>query len=846
MSVASPAAAVPSGRQVRAFGSYQKGLDGLRGYTIFCVLFYHARLGPYDGFYLSLSLFFVLSGFLIAAILLDDRERAGRVDFKRFWARRVRRLAPAALGGAFLAVVFGATVATRSQAEQLPEDLIGVIFYVVNWTFIATEQSYTDIFAAPSPVQHYWSLAVEEQFYIVIPLLLGFLLRFKVPYRTMVAVLTAIILGSSAWMLYLYNAGTDVDRLYFGTDTRIAEVMVGVLLAVVMHHRHGQIKEKVRQVLSWSGWLVIVALGYLWTTFGVTEGFSYKGGFLLNSLLTAALIMAIVAQRGVLDRVFNWRVAVWVGGLSYGLYIYHFVIFLWLTPERTGLDPWPNCALRFALTFLVAWASHRFIETPIRKGFSFGLPTIGQVFVYPVVGIALIVGANLTANLDGDDPLATLRDDGRSLRAPVATSDGVLDILVIYSAENGEVVDALETVIADDDQINLGAREVFACEGGVVEVDGAPTCANWAEDWPALIAAHDPDSIVLFVDSWAGDDLASLAVDGADDARAKSAALLGTGIDLLTTEGASVASIGSGATFEAAFFRGLSPYYGSLQDLGTRVDVNLVPSGAMPDPSTVEHGEYIQTSAESLVDFAALYQRADRSGATRVMVIGDSQARSLGYGLERWGADEGYWVWNVATNGCGLADEGYKFGSGEETPIRPECVAAVASFDSQVASFDPDLVVVLSSAWDVGRRRLDEWPEPLRIGEPEFNDYLTREYETVVEAMTASGAKIVWMIAPCLDRGSAPDPSEVNTDWVGPEELGVLNNDILPGIGSSYPDSVEFYDLDAVLCPGGEPLREVDGISPIRGDGVHFNIEGSAWFAETFGSEVLALGGVGN
>jgi|GEM_PF-3473537 peptidoglycan/LPS O-acetylase OafA/YrhL len=87
MSAASPAAAVPSGRQVRAFGSYQKGLDGLRGYTIFCVLFCHARLGPYDGFYLSLSLFFVLSGFLIAANLLDDRERAGRVDFKRFWAR---------------------------------------------------------------------------------------------------------------------------------------------------------------------------------------------------------------------------------------------------------------------------------------------------------------------------------------------------------------------------------------------------------------------------------------------------------------------------------------------------------------------------------------------------------------------------------------------------------------------------------------------------------------------------------------------------------------------------------------------------------------------------------------
>ncbi|GJM37614.1 MAG: hypothetical protein DHS20C19_09810 [Acidimicrobiales bacterium] len=844
MRVEAPAASPPAARKVRAFGSYQHGLDGLRGYTIFCVLFYHARLGPYDGFYLSLSLFFVLSGYLITAILLDDRERAGRVDFKRFWARRVRRLAPAALGGVLLAVIFGATVATRSQAEQLPGDLLGVVFYVVNWTFIATDQSYTDIFAAPSPVQHYWSLAVEEQFYLVIPLSLGFLLRAKVPYRAMVGVLVAATLGSTWWMLHLFDGGANVDRLYFGTDTRIAEVLVGVLLAVVMDHRLGVIPERVRQWLPRVGWIFIAALAYLWTTYGVTESFSYRGGFLLNSVLTAGLIMAIVAQRGVLDRVFNWAPAVWVGGLSYGIYIYHFVLFLWLTPERTGLDPWPNCAVRFAATFVVAWASHRFVETPIRRGATFRLPSVGQAMIYPVVGLALVVGAQLTANTDGDDPLATLRDDGRSLLAPVATSDGVLDILVVHSADNSDVVDELESLVDDDTQIRVAAREVFSCDGGVVEVDDVMVCANWAQTWPDLVSEHDPDTVVWFVDGWAGDDLATLEVSGAETPRAVAASLLAGGFDLLSEQGAAIAAISSGQPFEVTFVRELTPYGTALVDRGTDPDVNLVPSGAMPDPTDISREVYLASSAETLLDIAALYQRADRGDSARVLIVGDSQARSLGYGLERWGAEQGVWVWNVATNGCGIADEGFKYPTGDEVAIRPECLAAVAAYESQVASFDPDLVVVLSSAWDLGPRRLPEWDEPKQAGDALFDAYLLREYEDALAILGSGGANVVWMQAPCLDTEPSVDQTAVNSDLIDADELGVLNADILPELVAGHDGQVALYDLDAVLCPGGVPLREADGVSPIRGDGVHFNVEGSQWFAETHGSDVLGLGGV--
>ena len=679
----------------------------------------------------------------------------------------------------------------------------------------------------------------------MIPLFLGILMWARASHRVVVGLLSTVVIGSTFWMYYLHSTGTSIDRLYYGTDTRIAEVMVGVLLAVVMHHRNGAISERVRQILSWAGWLAILVLGYMWTNFSITESFAYRGGFLLNALLTSLVIMAIISRRGIIDRVFNWPPAIWVGVLAYGLYIYHFVIFLWLTPERTGLDPWPNLALRLAVTFLFAWTSHRFLEMPILKGATFGLPKAGQLMLYPVVGLTLIGIASLTANTGGADPLATLRDDGRSQRAPVAAADGVLDILVIHSAEHAAIVDELEAKLADDPQIRVSARSVFSCDGGWVDVDGSPTCANWASEWPALIAEHDPDSIVFFVDDWAGDDISKFAIEGAGSKRAIGRALLGTGFDILTSQGASVSQIGSGQAFATAFARALSsPFYQSLADLSMRPDVNRGSDGFMPNPTEVDATEYLSASADVLLELAVLYQRADRAGMPRVLIIGDSQARSLGYGFERWGVDHGIWVWNAATNGCGIADEGYVYywGENKEAPLRPECITAVAAYKDQVARFEPDLVLVLSSAWDIGLRRLDGWPEPLHVQNPEFKAYLTREYREVAETLTERGAKVVWMQAPCVDR-STENAAHIN--WFTRDDLDTLNLEILPSIAAEYPDNIVLYDLDEILCPSGEALGEIDGISPIRGDGVHFGPESSGWFAETYGPSILEAGGLG-
>ena len=192
-----------------ALGRRQPGLDGLRGVAALAVLVYHERSSWVSGGYLAVSTFFTLSGFLITGILLRSAG-TGR-DLRLFWGRRARRLMP----GAFLAlagiVVFGATVATRQQAVDLPGDVLSAATWTANWRFVISGQSYADLFTAPSPVQHFWSLAIEEQFYVLLPIGLFLLLRRTRSPRTIGLVLGCVTLASSAWTLALVRARCEPE-----------------------------------------------------------------------------------------------------------------------------------------------------------------------------------------------------------------------------------------------------------------------------------------------------------------------------------------------------------------------------------------------------------------------------------------------------------------------------------------------------------------------------------------------------------------------------------------------------------------------------------------------------------
>ena len=210
-------------------------IEGLRGLAVAAVVLFHAQFDWMKGGYLGVSTFFTLSGFLITSLLLAERSGTGQVDLRRFWTRRVRRLMPASFAALALIALFGIFAADAVQKRNLAGDVISALAYVANWRFLFSNQSYGELFAAPSPVQHFWSLAIEEQFYLVFPVLAWFALaRLRVRQGVFAVVVAVLIAGSLALTLF---GGLSHDAIYYNTFTRAAELLAGSLLAALIYRR---------------------------------------------------------------------------------------------------------------------------------------------------------------------------------------------------------------------------------------------------------------------------------------------------------------------------------------------------------------------------------------------------------------------------------------------------------------------------------------------------------------------------------------------------------------------------------------------------------------------------------
>jgi hypothetical protein len=425
----------------------------------------------------------------------------------------------------------------------------------------------------------------------------------------------------------------------------------------------------------------------------------------------------------------------------------------------------------------------------------------------------------------------------------VQATDGVLDLLVITDEEDPGVISRMEEISSDKDDVQIVRAEPFGCTE-VVEEDGGPVCADWVDAWPALIEEHDPDLVLFYVETWPEAELERLSGPGSDDLTTFAQDVLGDGLDRLSADGARILFAVPGASFPVDFARSVQPFHVAMGVLESqRTDLRHVLGGRLPEGDVVPREEFVQDSASALLTDAALYQRTDDRSGTKVMIVGDSQARSLGYGLERWGAQEGdVLVWNVATEGCGIADDGTVEKGTQASPISGECAEAIAAFPGQVAEFDPDIVVVLTSLWDLEPRRLDGWSSFLEPGDPDFDEYLVEEFAEAADTFSAGGATVVWALAPCIEVRTAPGQTDSVGDANNPR-IQHLNDAILPAVAEERPDTVVLFDLDDILCPGGRYAEEIDGISPIRTDGVHFSVDGSLWFAATHGPELLRLGG---
>jgi peptidoglycan/LPS O-acetylase OafA/YrhL len=348
---------------------YIGSLDGLRAIAVLAVLLYHDNLSWARGGFLGVEVFFVISGYLITSILLGRHRATGTVDLKGFWIGRARRLLPALY--LMLAVVAAWWLLFYpSLVGKLKGQFLGGALYFTNWYLVFAKVSYFSHMGRPSPLIHLWSLAVEEQFYLLWPLALwGLLKLFKGRPLPLLSTIFGAALLSSLVMAVLYHSGHDPSSVYYGTETRASGLLIGAALAVVWRPWLSRRRPNRRRgVLADAGGLFALAILVLFFAFATEQGaFLYRGGFLLLDFTTALLIAACVTKS---NRVLRSRLGaeplVWVGQRSYGIYLWHWPIFAVLQPGTiSGL---PLFILRLLVTMVVATASYRYVETPFRKG----------------------------------------------------------------------------------------------------------------------------------------------------------------------------------------------------------------------------------------------------------------------------------------------------------------------------------------------------------------------------------------------------------------------------------------------------------------------------------------------
>jgi peptidoglycan/LPS O-acetylase OafA/YrhL len=367
--------------------------------AVLAVMLFHAEIGWAVGGYLGVDAFFVLSGFLITTLLLAEwlrnrpRPRAtGRIDLVEFYRRRLRRLLPALLLMLLGVAAYGAFVAKSSDISSLRDDALAALVYVGNWHQMSAPQGYFAQFASPSPLQHTWSLAVEEQWYLIWPLVIVALLHFRMRLTTFLRVVILLTIGSAVLMAVLYGNGHDTSRVYYGTDTRAQELLVGSALAVIFT-QWGYLKQKWSRITCHvAAGLAVVALVVAWTSVDGSSEWLYHGGFLLLAVCVALVVLSVIQP----DRTpLRWALSLgplcWIGAISYGLYLWHWPVYVWLTSQRTGVaDPTVLLAIRFAVTFAIATASYYLVEMPIRQQ-RFRLPSLRFVVPAFTAAVAIVI-----------------------------------------------------------------------------------------------------------------------------------------------------------------------------------------------------------------------------------------------------------------------------------------------------------------------------------------------------------------------------------------------------------------------------------------------------------------------
>lgn len=495
---------------------YVPALDGVRGIAVAAVFVFHA--GQLVGGYLGVDMFFVLSGYLITSLLLVEGEHSGRIDLVRFWGRRARRLVPALAVMLTGVAAYAAFVAEPEELHRIRWDAVATMLYVANWREVFAHADYWALFTSPSPLDHTWSLAIEEQFYAIWPLVVVFAgyvalwahrrrrgargdydrSRLAPTLLVVIGVLLVVSLSLQAWFL---RAG-QWNRVYYGTDTRASALLAGAVVAALYAWKGPVGRGMPRRVLEWVGITAAVFLAAAWIWMARDSILARHGGFAVCAVL-AALVVTTVSDPdpGPMARVFAFRPFRGFGLISYGVYLFHWPIMVWLSPDRLGMAKLPAFVVQVTITTVLGYVSYRFIEQPIRRGprWSRGRVLVAPAASFAAVGL-LVFASTATSALDTVD----VSDAGLTRAAKeTANFDGdtvmvIGDSVGFHLARDGfaKVADPEHTRVVDAAVPGCQyppARLVIGWGGKPVPPTGPVTCDR---GWSKTARAYRPDYVI--------------------------------------------------------------------------------------------------------------------------------------------------------------------------------------------------------------------------------------------------------------------------------------------------------------------------------------------------------------
>ncbi|MEV4538628.1 acyltransferase family protein [Asanoa sp. NPDC049518] len=492
---------------------YHPALDGVRAFAVLAVLLFHGGVAALPGGFLGVDAFFVLSGFLITSLLLVERSATGRTDLVAFWGRRARRLLPALLLVLACVAVVSRWLLPPTELPALRLDSLAAVAYLANWRMMFRDGDYFAATGAPSPLQHTWSLGIEEQFYLLWPLVFIAAAALRRSRTVLLAICVVGSVLSVAASTVLFSP-SDVDRDYYGTDTRAVTLLVGCALAVLLSERvGGGGRHRALGALAVVG---VAVTGLFWATARGNSPWLYRGGLPLVALATATVIAhAVVSPRSPTARVLAVAPLVAVGRISYGLYLWHWPLFGWLTASRTGLGGSALLGLRLGAVLLVATASYVLVEEPIRTArWTRRRPRLAGA----AAGTAVLATAVLAVLVTVPPPtrpapviaLDTAPAATPSARPPTQRAGRTPGALPRIAFMGDSVSWSLGTYLPKQDKLQVTARGVPGC--GIARLPelfyvgsphpNYPGCDTWDQRWRRDIATDDPDVAVILLDRW--------------------------------------------------------------------------------------------------------------------------------------------------------------------------------------------------------------------------------------------------------------------------------------------------------------------------------------------------------